>query len=236
MSLNLTEKINLLQDTRREEKLFSDLEKYVDHAEQLLEKAIISLKQDAFNPAAYMVAYSLLTIFLPLTKAGKNDNNTFWEDYRLEFEQMVKISARFKKEIQDLGARFLIESSSTDYPSEAKPKEDSNDEDEKEGTRAFKAVKERIANITFSDSPRDIKERPKFYLRFKLSENGLPDGRFKQALVERAKSELYTFRTENSENSYITSYCLIYVVMPYLGFFDNSMVDDWLKIKQRHKR
>ena len=234
MALSLTEKINLLQDTRGEEKLFSDLEKYVDHAEQLLEKAIISLKNSAFNPASYMVAYSLLTIFLPLTKSGK-DNNTFWKDYRPEFEQMVNISAKFKKEIQDLGARFLIESSSLNYPSEVKTKKDSDD-DEKEGTRAFKSVKERIANITFSDSPRDIKERPKFYLRFKLSENGLPEGRFKQALVERAKSELYTFRTENSENSYITSYCLIYVVMPYLGFFDNSMVDDWLKIKQRHKR
>ena len=246
MSLTLIEKINLLQGVRREEKLFSDLEKYVDPAEKLLTRAIIYLKQDTdkFNPAAYMVAYSLLTILLPLANPSKNNNNMFWGNYSSEVETMVYLSTKFKTEISELGARFLFDNSLTKYYLLNRNDDtfwnghgkDSGDKKKKEGTRAFEAIKERIANITFSDSPRDIKERPKFYSRFKLSENGLPEGRFKQAIVERTKSELYKFRTTNSDESYIISYGLIYVVMPMLGHVDNSLVEDWLKLKQKHKR
>lgn len=245
MSLTLIEKINLLQGVRREEQLFSDLEKYVAPAETLLQKAIISLKQDIdkFNPAAYMMAYSLLTIFLPLAISSKN-NNTFWDSYRSEVGTMVYLSTKFKNEISELGPRFLFDNSMTkDYLLDRNDDtfwkghgKDSGDKKKKEGTRAFEAIKERIANITFSDSPTDIKERPKFYSRFKLSENGLPEGRFKEAIVKRTKTELYQFKTTNSDESYITSYCLIYVVMPMLGHIDNSLVEDWLKIKQRHGR
>ena len=181
-----------------------------------------------------MIAYSTLTAFLPLARYSR-DSSSFWNRYNSDFRRIVELSKKFEEDIKKLNPYFLFDEKILEVLPKEKKKPDKK-EDPKRETRALEAIKQRIAEITFSDSPRDIKERPKFYTIFKLTENSLPEGRFKGALITRTKQELYEFKTRNTEESYLRSYNLIFIVMPLLGLVEGSLVNDWLAYKQRHKR
>ncbi len=228
--LSLVDKITSLRVMGEEDQNFSGLDKHIASAELLLKKSINTLT-NGFNPAAYMVAYSVLTAFLPLTNCQQNHSD-FFGGYSYEFRKMVEFSARFKNDIEKLNPYFLFDGEILkSLPTEKQEKPKITER----GTRTFDAIKDRIAKIQFSDSPKDIREKPKFYDRFKLTENGLPE-RFKEALILRSKQELYKFKTTNGEVNYLRSYSLIFLVMPLLGLIEDSLVDEWIKIKTNKER
>ncbi len=227
--LTLADKINLLQDIKAEERKFSDVDKYIPHAEQLLEKALLALESNkGFNPAAYMVSYAVLTTLLPITHPN-NARFSFFERYAQQFRRLFDVSRIFEGTIMELNPYFMMHKEELQIGPGQRIKQK-----EQFGTRAFEAVKRRIAEVVFSDSPRNIRERPKFYARFSVIDGNMPE-RLKEALLRRSNQELYEFRTEKTEEKYVGSYSLIYIVMPFLNLIEPTSIQDWLLIKQRNK-
>jgi len=223
MKTSLIEKIKSLELMRQEEQRFEDLTKYLPNAELLLEQALSS-QNGNFNCAAYMVAYTVISTIFPLMNSNGN-----WNRYQQHLKKFVYLASTYQDQISELNPKFLVDESLINLCYTGKNK---NDKLPERKTKAFYKLEKRIAELTFSDSPKDTRERPKFYLRFRLTEKQISE-RLKEALNYRAKEELYKYKQSDSEENLIRSYSLIFLVMPMLGIIDEGLVEVWLKEKSK---
>ncbi|MBI4154562.1 hypothetical protein HY498_00555 [Candidatus Woesearchaeota archaeon] len=221
MKTNLIEKIKSLELMRQEEPRFEDLTKYLPNAELLLEQALSS-QNGNFNCAAYMVAYTVISTVFPLMNSNGN-----WNRYQQHLKRFIYLASTYQDQISELNPRFLVDESLINLCYTGK-----NNKLPERKTKAFYKLERRIAELTFSDSPKDIRERPKFYFRFRLTEKQIPE-RLKEALNLRSKEELYKYKQSGSEENLIRSYSLIFLVMPLLGIINQDLVEDWLKEKSK---